>query len=124
MGGGFIGPFRQCFPAFAIESPCTSFPPPPSPPRALFHAAVVSMGTEISEEDVLNISALCDQVIELSEYRAQLYDYLKSRMMAIAPNLTVLVGEGGCGGRGKWGCVHVCFVWGDGGRRGGVILSE
>ncbi len=33
------------------------------------------------------------QVIQLSEYRAQLYDYLKSRMMAIAPNLTVLVGE-------------------------------
>lgn len=33
------------------------------------------------------------QVIDLSEYRAQLYDYLKSRMNAIAPNLTVLVGE-------------------------------
>jgi len=32
-------------------------------------------------------------VIELSEYRGQLYDYLKSRMAAIAPNLTVLVGE-------------------------------
>ncbi len=29
----------------------------------------------------------------MAEYRAQLYDYLKSRMMAIAPNLTVLVGE-------------------------------
>lgn len=33
------------------------------------------------------------QVIALSEYRAQLYDYLKSRMAAIAPNLTILVGE-------------------------------
>ena len=33
------------------------------------------------------------QVVALSEYRAQLYDYLKSRMAAIAPNLTVLVGE-------------------------------
>jgi RNA processing factor Prp31 len=33
------------------------------------------------------------QVIDLSEYRAQLFDYLKSRMTAIAPNLTVLVGE-------------------------------
>ena len=33
------------------------------------------------------------QVIALAEYRAQLYEYLKSRMMAIAPNLTVLVGE-------------------------------
>lgn len=33
------------------------------------------------------------QVIEITEYRAQLYDYLKNRMMAIAPNLTVMVGE-------------------------------
>lgn len=56
-------------------------------------AAIHSMGTEVSEEDMLNIGQLCDQVVSLSEYRAQLYDYLKSRMNAIAPNLTVLVGE-------------------------------
>lgn len=56
-------------------------------------AAVVSMGTEISEDDLSNISELCNQVIDLSEYRAQLYDYLKARMNAIAPNLTVLAGE-------------------------------
>jgi nucleolar protein 58 len=42
---------------------------------------------------VANVGALCDQVLSLSEYRAQLYDYLKSRMAAVAPNLTVLVGE-------------------------------
>jgi nucleolar protein 58 len=35
----------------------------------------------------------CAQVISLSEYRAQLFDYLKNRMQAIAPNLTVMVGE-------------------------------
>ncbi|XP_041120193.1 nucleolar protein 58-like [Polyodon spathula] len=56
-------------------------------------AAEISMGTEVSEEDIGNILHLCDQVIEISEYRAQLYDYLKNRMMAIAPNLTVMVGE-------------------------------
>ncbi|DBA95235.1 TPA: Nucleolar protein 58 [Trebouxia sp. C0006] len=56
-------------------------------------AAVISMGTEISVEDMMNIEALCDQVIALAEYRGQLFDYLKSRMQAIAPNLTVLVGE-------------------------------
>ncbi|KAG9473370.1 hypothetical protein GDO78_016510 [Eleutherodactylus coqui] len=56
-------------------------------------AAEISMGTEVSEEDINNILHLCDQVIEISEYRTQLYDYLKNRMMAIAPNLTVLVGE-------------------------------
>lgn len=32
-------------------------------------------------------------MIEITDYRAQLYDYLKNRMMAIAPNLTVMVGE-------------------------------
>ncbi|XP_030637135.1 nucleolar protein 58 isoform X3 [Chanos chanos] len=56
-------------------------------------AAEISMGTEVSEEDIGNIMHLCDQVIEISDYRGQLYDYLKNRMMAIAPNLTVLVGE-------------------------------
>ena len=59
----------------------------------LKEAAIISMGTEISDHDMLNIKALCDQVISLSEYRAQLSEYLRSRMNAIAPNLTVLVGE-------------------------------
>ncbi|XP_013918772.1 PREDICTED: nucleolar protein 58 [Thamnophis sirtalis] len=56
-------------------------------------AAEISMGTEVSEEDISNIQHLCDQVIEISDYRATLYDYLKNRMMAIAPNLTIMVGE-------------------------------
>merc|ERR1712079_392798 len=56
-------------------------------------AAEISMGTEISEEDIMNIKHLCQQVCEIQEYRGQLYEYLKNRMMAIAPNLTVLVGE-------------------------------
>lgn len=56
-------------------------------------ASIISMGTEINEMDMLNIIQLCDQVISLSEYRTQLFEYLKSRMNAIAPNLTVLVGE-------------------------------
>jgi len=56
-------------------------------------AAEISMGTEISDEDITNIRHLCQQVVEIQEYRGQLYEYLKNRMMAIAPNLTVLVGE-------------------------------
>merc|ERR1711973_200637 len=36
---------------------------------------------------------LCDQIIQISEYRMTLYDYLRNRMQAIAPNLTILVGE-------------------------------
>ncbi|XP_021742335.1 probable nucleolar protein 5-2 [Chenopodium quinoa] len=60
---------------------------------ALKEAAMISMGTEVSDLDLINISELCDQVLSLAEYRAQLYDYLKSRMNTIAPNLTALVGE-------------------------------
>ncbi|EFA00147.1 Nucleolar protein 58-like Protein [Tribolium castaneum] len=56
-------------------------------------AAEISMGTEISDDDILNIQNLCDQVVEISNYRTQLYDYLKARMMAMAPNLTTLVGD-------------------------------
>lgn len=56
-------------------------------------AAEISMGTEISEEDILNIQNLCDEILSINEYRTHLYDYLKTRMMAMAPNLTVLVGE-------------------------------
>ncbi|XP_065834964.1 nucleolar protein 58-like [Oscarella lobularis] len=56
-------------------------------------AAEISMGTEVSEEDIGNITYLCDQILEITDYRTQLYDYLKNRMSAIAPNLTVLVGE-------------------------------
>jgi nucleolar protein 58 len=51
------------------------------------------MGTEISVEDLDNITMLCDQVIALGEFRKRLSDYLRARMNAIAPNLTVLVGE-------------------------------
>lgn len=59
----------------------------------LKEAAEVSMGTEIAEEDVDNIRQLAEQVINISEYRASLYEYLRNRMNAIAPNLTVMVGE-------------------------------
>ena len=55
--------------------------------------APLSMGTEISTQDMDHIKSLCEQVIELADYRAQLYDYLKSRMGSVAPNLTVIVGE-------------------------------
>lgn len=60
---------------------------------AMKDAARVSMGTDISDNDVTHIGALATQVIAMLEYRAQLFDYLKSRMNAIAPNLTVMVGE-------------------------------
>lgn len=55
--------------------------------------AEISMGTDIADEDLENIKFLCQNIVELTDYRAQLFDYLRNRMMTIAPNLTILVGE-------------------------------
>ncbi|KAH8193985.1 hypothetical protein TruAng_011847 [Truncatella angustata] len=55
--------------------------------------AEVSMGTEIGEFDLENIKLLAEQVISFTEYRQQLSQYLTSRMKAIAPNMTELIGE-------------------------------
>lgn len=67
-------------PSFCLSSLLTAHPRPLVAPQ-------------ISADDLAHVQSLADQVISLSEYRAQLYDYLKSRMQAVAPNLTVLVGE-------------------------------
>ncbi|KAG5325098.1 NOP58 protein, partial [Pseudoatta argentina] len=56
-------------------------------------AAETSMGSEISEYDAEHMQCLCVEILELHQYRSQLCDYLKTRMMALAPNLTVLVGD-------------------------------
>lgn len=56
-------------------------------------AAEISMGTEINETDEKYILSLSQQVIELSEYRESLNEYLKNRMSVIAPNLSMMVGE-------------------------------
>ncbi|PHH89028.1 hypothetical protein CDD83_6757 [Cordyceps sp. RAO-2017] len=60
--------------------------------EAVKKAAEISMGTEITEDDLTNIKSLAEQVILYTEYRSQLSSYLESRMRAIAPNLTTLVG--------------------------------
>lgn len=56
-------------------------------------AADISMGTEITEEDLENIKLLAEQVVRYGEYRDDLARYLESRMKAIAPNMTELVGH-------------------------------
>jgi len=61
--------------------------------KRLKESAEVSMGTDVSEDDLNKICDLAEQVISLSAYRSQLSDYLKNRMNAIAPNLTVMLGE-------------------------------
>lgn len=56
-------------------------------------AAAISMGTEISDTDLLHIQSLASQVISLMQYRTELFEYLRNRMTAIAPNLTAILGE-------------------------------
>ncbi|KAI9659192.1 MAG: Nucleolar protein 58 [Alyxoria varia] len=56
-------------------------------------AAEVSMGSEITEEDLENIRLLAGQVVDFTEYRQNLSQFLTNRMRAIAPNLTALVGD-------------------------------
>lgn len=55
--------------------------------------AAMSIGTDISDEDLEQVMNMCEEVIMWSDARAELYDYLKNRMAVIAPNLTLLVGE-------------------------------
>ena len=56
-------------------------------------AAEISMGTEISKDDEEHIRTLSKSVYEVSQYRQNLAEYLKNRMAAVAPNLTILIGE-------------------------------
>lgn len=56
-------------------------------------AAETSMGSEISEYDAEHMQSLCKEILELHQYRANLNSYLNARMMALAPNLSILVGE-------------------------------
>ncbi len=56
-------------------------------------AAEISMGTEIAKDDEMHIKTLAKAVFDISNYRQNLAEYLKNRMAAVAPNLTVLVGE-------------------------------
>ncbi|KAH7320066.1 hypothetical protein B0I35DRAFT_451010 [Stachybotrys elegans] len=59
---------------------------------AIKAAAGISMGTEITERDLENVQLMAAQVIAVTEYRAELQSYLETRMRAIAPNVTALVG--------------------------------
>ena len=60
---------------------------------AVKKAAEISMGTEITQDDLETIAMLAQQVVDFKEQRDELYAYLTQRMNAIAPNLTHLVGE-------------------------------
>jgi len=56
-------------------------------------AARGSMGSALSEIDMLNISSFATRVVSLSEYRKSLVSYLSEKMNSVAPSLTSLLGE-------------------------------
>jgi nucleolar protein 56 len=59
----------------------------------IVQAAKMSMGMDISEIDLMNIEMFAKRVVNLSEYRKQLSEYLHSKMSSVAPNLQSLIGD-------------------------------
>ncbi|KAA1466538.1 Nop domain-containing protein [Dentipellis sp. KUC8613] len=56
-------------------------------------AAHGSMGSALSEIDMLNIAAFATRVVSIAEYRKSLAAYLSEKMNLVAPSLTALLGE-------------------------------
>merc|ERR1712021_213265 len=52
-----------------------------------------SMGQEIGELDMINITRFAQRVVDLHQYRADLHRYLTNKMAHVAPNLSTLIGE-------------------------------
>ncbi|CAK9780757.1 putative small nuclear ribonucleo protein [Cutaneotrichosporon oleaginosum] len=61
--------------------------------RNVLDAARASMGSDINEVDLLNISNFAERVVKLAEYRKSLRRYLVEKMSIVAPNLSALLGE-------------------------------
>jgi nucleolar protein 56 len=61
--------------------------------KDVLDAARSSMGTDVSPIDLVNIEMFASRVVSLAEYRANLHNYLVSKMNAVAPNLAALIGE-------------------------------
>lgn len=52
----------------------------------------VLVGVKLSEEDMMPICALANNIISMDEYKKQLNEYITEKMQITAPNLTSLVG--------------------------------
>ena len=61
--------------------------------QTILERARTSMGTQVSELDMLNIMAYARKVADLAEYRTRLTGYLTQKLKVIAPNLTTLLDE-------------------------------
>jgi len=61
--------------------------------KAIIDASKMSMGMDISVVDLINIEMFATRVVNLSEYRKRLAEYLHTKMSSVAPNLQVLIGD-------------------------------
>jgi len=59
----------------------------------ILDAARGSMGSSLSEIDMLNIHSFANRVVSISDYRKSLVSYLSEKMNLVAPSLTALLGE-------------------------------
>jgi len=61
--------------------------------QSILDATKTSMGFDISDIDILNLSMFTEKVVKLADYRKKLHIYLTNKMNAVAPNLTSLIGD-------------------------------
>ena len=61
--------------------------------QSIIAAAKVSMGRDISEADMENVTTFASRVVSLAAYRRTLHGYLVAKMAVVAPNLAALIGE-------------------------------
>merc|ERR1711879_218483 len=61
--------------------------------QSICDASRKSVGMEISDIDFLNVDRFASQVVQLSEFRKELQEYLRSKMKAVAPNTAALIGD-------------------------------
>ncbi|KAJ1607031.1 SIK1 nucleolar protein Nop56 [Cryptosporidium canis] len=65
----------------------------PSLEDDIFSSILVSMGQDITENDMKMIKSLAKQLIALYKQRAHLIEYLNNRLHNVAPNLQSLLGD-------------------------------
>ena len=61
--------------------------------QSIIDAARVSMGQDLSESDMENVTTFASRVVSLANYRKTLHGYLIAKMGIVAPNLAALIGE-------------------------------
>jgi nucleolar protein 56 len=61
--------------------------------KLVLEAIKTSMGSDMSDMDVINLRHLAERVVSMSEYRNGLQGYLSGKMQVVAPNLTELIGQ-------------------------------